>query len=706
MYDKRVKIFIICIAAALLLCLLRLAQMQLLSGSFYRDQVAKLKLKKGLSQQLKTIRGKILDRKGEILAADELEFVLHINHYLCSCMDERIWRSNLLKAAGQSNSSTELSDTQKELQTGLEDLQQIIDKCTYFGLSREDIESKINNINDRIWNLRTFVAWVRNGPSPDILEKYNNKIESIPLSEALADFEKNVSSQNQRLILIAKVDDLAELNKSWPILELKTDDDVFTAQLEFTNIDGVEILPKAHRYYPLQSVASQTIGWVGPPQESDKALFEQDRLSRYLDDEEEVCGREDGAEYVFEAILRGRRGQLIFDIDRQLINRTQTEFGKDVSLTLDIELQKRIEDYLSNSELNPNYKASTAAVVIDVASSDILAFVSLPTFDLNRARYDYDIFASDTNEPFRNRAINKQFPPGSAIKPLILIAGLESGKITEYEVIACPAKKAPRGWPSCWIYNRYPGVCHDDSWTNYARNAIKGSCNIYFTRLADRIGASELQKWLFDFGYGHKLSLASDEMLEACLNRTLRQAQGQISNIVPKNTISDVEQLPPLERSERRYFGIGQGNFRATPLQVANAMAAIARDGLYKPARLFIDEANNPKSDGVDLNISPQTLAVVYDGMRAVVSEVGGTAYKEFAPILASFAEQNVTVYGKTGSTEKPDHAWFSGFAKDNSDRAIAIAVIVEGGQHGSSDAAPLARDIIQFCIEAKYIGP
>ncbi|MHC4791304.1 MAG: hypothetical protein ACYS8Y_07690, partial [Planctomycetota bacterium] len=70
--------------------------------------MAKLKLKKGLSQQLKTIRGKILDRKGEILAADELEFVLHMNHCLCSCMGERIWRSNLLKAAGQSNSSTEL----------------------------------------------------------------------------------------------------------------------------------------------------------------------------------------------------------------------------------------------------------------------------------------------------------------------------------------------------------------------------------------------------------------------------------------------------------------------------------------------------------------------------------------------------------------------------------------------------------------------
>jgi cell division protein FtsI/penicillin-binding protein 2 len=89
--------------------------------------------------------------------------------------------------------------------------------------------------------------------------------------------------------------------------------------------------------------------------------------------------------------------------------------------------------------------------------------------------------------------------------------------------------------------------------------------------------------------------------------------------------------------------------------------------------------------------------------MSAVVNEQGGTAYREFAH--SGFAGQGVTVYGKTGSTEKPDHAWFAGFAKDGAGRRLAIAVIVEGGQHGSADAAPLSRDIIQFCIDAGYIG-
>ena len=82
---------------------------------------------------------------------------------------------------------------------------------------------------------------------------------------------------------------------------------------------------------------------MGTPQQEDKDLFAGDRLSSYLDDE--VCGREDGVEYVCEPILRGRRGELIYDIDRQLISRTEAEFGNDVRLTIDIELQQKIEQH-------------------------------------------------------------------------------------------------------------------------------------------------------------------------------------------------------------------------------------------------------------------------------------------------------------------------------------------------------------------------
>ena len=717
MYHKQIKIFAILLTFFLFAFLLRLAQMQLLSGSFYRDKITKLRLQKSHSRQFKTVRGKILDRNGKVLAVDEPQFQLYINYGLTCFMDDRVREGNLLKAADKKDDTgASAAKAQKELDDGLADLNQIISKCAQLGgVKPTEVKTEIQKINDFIWKRRTFQAWRDNFSNSEVFESYKNII-SIPDYVATADFEKKEANPVERLRLINKVD-IAEMHKSRPLVELKTDDDIFTAQLEFSDIDGVQILAKGQRFYPFGPAAAQTIGWVGPAtQQADRQLFADDKLSRYLDDE--VCGREDGVEYACETILRGKRGKIVYDIDRELIDETKAQLGKDVSLTLDIELQQRIEGYLTDCKGNPNCLAPMAAVVIDVASGDILALVSIPVFDLNRIRKDYASVVNDPNEPLRNRAINKQYPPGSAIKPLILIAGLESGKITADEIIHCPAQKAPRGWPSCWLYNKYHWTGHDDMWQNNARNAIKGSCNIYFSQLADRIEPLVLQQWLSAFGYGRVSSLvARDSSLVQAGDgdeaRDLRQAPGQISTIP---AISSFEQLPPLNRSERRYFGIGQGNLRATPLQAANAMAAIARGGIYKPAKLFLayrpssvvhhpspDESRGTRDEGGNLGISTETLRVVYDGMSAVVNEPDGTAYKEFA--AAGLAEQGVKVYGKTGSTEEPDNAWFSGFAEDSTGRKLAIAVVVEGGQHGSSDAAPLARDIIQFCIEAGYIG-
>jgi len=714
MYDKRIKIFIIFSVLLLTICLLRLTQMQMLPDSSVQDDIAELR--KGLSRQLKTVRGKILDRNDIVIATDEAQFQLCINYKLSCFLDERVRQAIRLKAAGQSQRagiSTPLLRADKELQAKHEDLQQIIEKCTYFGLERRDIKEKIEKINDKVWNLRTFLAWARNGPDQKIIEKYNGRISNVPLSEAVADFEKKFPDNNDRLLLISRVNDIPEINKSKPLLVLETDDDVFTAQLEFLNVDGVRILPNEQRFYPFGTVAAQTIGWVGlATQEQDKELFENDRLLTYLGGE--LCGREDGVEYICETILRGRRGEHNFDIDQQLISKTETQFGNNVSLTLDIELQQRIENYLADYEHDPSCGPGMAAVIIDVATGDILAMVSMPVFDLNSARYDYDALANDPNKPLINRAINEQYPPGSSIKPLILIAGLEAGLITPDKIISCPAKKFPKSWPSCWLYNRY-GAGHDDRWENNARNAIKGSCNVYFSQLADKIDPLVLQQWLFKFGYGRNILFPPPSIANAEISRNFRQLPGVISNTIPAAAISSFEQVPPLSKSERRWFGIGQGNLRVTPLQVANAMAVIARGGFYKNPRLIVESPQEPESTSTSsnenrepsiyLNISPQTLDVVYEGMSAVVNESGGTAYQEFEPILASLAEQGTKVYGKTGSTEEPEVAWFAGFAEDTAGGSIAIAVVVEGGQHGSSDAAPLASKIIQFCNELGYIG-
>ena len=529
MYGKRIKVFIFLCAVFLLAFLFRLSQMQLRDKSFYQDKIHKLKIRQGLSRQLKTVRGRILDRRGRILAADESRFMLHINYRLSCFMDERVIQSKLKRAAKQRNASAALAKAQEEIDKGVKNLRQVIDKCAGFGIESGEIEDKIEKINNRVWNLRTFVAWRRNEPSAAILEKYHYKAVDVPFSEAIADFEKKFPDAEQRLLLVGKVDNIAEANRNWSLLELKTDDDIFTAQVEFMDIGGVEILPKEQRIYPYNNVAAQTIGWVGAAGPAEDKLFADDRFAGYLDDD--ICGREDGTEYICETILRGKRGEVVYDIDRQEISRTETQFGEDVSLTIDIELQKRIENYFADCGANANCKAPMAGVVIDVATGDILAMVSMPDFDLNRVRSDYAAFENDPLKPLMNRALNRQYPPGSVIKPLILIAGLESGRITAGEVITCPSQPSPKGWPNCWIYNNYH-TGHSDKWHNgnNAYNAVKGSCNVYFSRLADRIEPAVLQRWLFDFGYGHKVLQPFTDAKDAAAGRNFRQVQGQISN--------------------------------------------------------------------------------------------------------------------------------------------------------------------------------
>ncbi len=700
MYGKRIKIFIALSTAVLIVCVLRLIQMQLLPNSEVYDKIAELELQRGLSCRLNTLRGRILDRKGRLLAADELCYQLNISYKLCCYADDRVNRAKILRAQQKSKNDNAEPIVREEINSAVIALQQIIDKCTLLGAQREEIESKIKNINDRLWNLRMFLTWARNNPTSALIEKYDGQVTKVPLSEAVADFEAKFPDSDQRLVLTIQIEDIAEMNKMWPLLDLKTEDDTFTAQVEFMDIDGVEVIPRSKRIYPYNSIACQTIGWVGPvTQEADKQLFADDRFSRYLSDE--LCGREDGVEYVCETVLRGRRGEAVYDANGQRTESTQPQFGKDVQLTLDIELQRKIEQRLADCDLNPRCESPSAAVVIDVATGDILALVSTPTFDLNRVRLDYGRLAADANSPLVNRAINRQYPPGSVIKPLILIAASESGKITANETISCPAAHAPGGWPDCWIYKTSQSQGHDDQWRghggNNARNALKGSCNAYFSHLAERIAPTVLQQWLWNFGYGHN-SLQSLVQTEAGNDRNFRQAKGQITDTPVKNN----EEIPPLASDERRWFGIGQGNLRTTPLQVANAMATIARGGTYKSAKLFRQDANS-QGDCRALDISAQTLSMVREGMHAIVEESGGTAYSEFAN--AGFAAQGIKVYGKTGSTERPEHAWFGGFAVDGSGRAVAVAVLVEGGKRGSSDAAPLGRDILHFCAQAGYIG-
>lgn len=559
-------------------------------------------------------------------------------------------------------------------------------KCAKFqGKTSQQIKDDINNkINKPLWKLRTYIAGKRKYPKKDFTQAQPN--------------------EDKRLLLAAKID-LAEMHQAQQFIWFENDDEVLAARLTFIDTPGIQILPKPKRFYPYKSAAAQIIGWVRPWNTSDEEIFNND-LARYMHGD--IVGFS-GVEYICEGLLRGKRGRIQYNIDKEVIDRIETQFGQNIQLTIDIELQKKIENRFQNKALNSLYWDKPAsAVVIDVNSCEILAMVSLPNHDLNKARQNYDNIINDTNKPSLNRAINKNYPPGSIAKPLILLIGTQEEKINPQQTINCTGTPPPRRWPRCWYQKKY-GFGHDSQWQyeggNNARNTIRGSCNIYFSQLAVMIEPKKIQEWLWSLGLGHE-SLGLPGYISSIYgqksnNRKFRQSPGIISSKAPPKDCETLSQLPKIENAERRFFGIGQGNFRVTPLQVANAFAAIARDGIYKKPQIFATDKNE-QIDSTDLNLKPSIINTIREGMNAVVSEQGGTAARAFQN--AGFEQKGITVFGKTGSTEEPYLAWFAGFAEDNKKNKIAISVLVEGGQHGSTDAAPIGRDIISFCIEEGYL--
>ena len=349
-----------------------------------------------------------------------------------------------------------------------------------------------------------------------------------------------------------------------------------------------------------------------------------------------------------------------------------------------------------------------AGAIIDVRSGDILALLSLPSYDLNAVRYEYGKLQADPNRPMRNRALNRLYPPGSVAKPMVLIAGLESGAITPEEAISCPAAARARRLAQLLDLPAVP------------RRRATTELDEQRPQRHER----KLQHLLLALG-------RSRSIRRCCRSGSSGSDTGGRSRCpipMPPAPGSIPRRLRQAAGRDRQHHGTGlhgcrirrptPAAVRAGPQDVRHRAGQLpghaaaggqrlchAGPGRPGPAAAPVPEPGSrlPAQEPVDLPISPATLPVVYDGMSAVVNERGGTAYDAFAS--SGLAQQGVKVYGKTGSTERPDNAWFAGFAEDREGTKIALAVVVEGGQRGGGDAGPLAREILQLCVEAGYLG-
>ncbi len=684
MYKQRLNLCVYLVLSAAGVCLVRLAYLQIVCRDSSRASMVRREEYRPIS--LPTIRGSILDRQGRTLAYDSPAFYLHINYRLTRLLDDRFWETMIQSELGNDKTRDQVElDLHNEYAKDKADLEQLLQLCaTIRNCDPDEIREILRSTNETIWRLRRHLAWRRKFP-----DAFN-----IP------DVEKDKVLTPSDILKI----DIVEMHKSYPVIELATEQQRYRVQVETAGMADVEILPEPKRIYPFGGSGCQIIGWVGPAQSQENALFPEDEYVRYLPNE--VSGK-DGVERICEAILRGRRGEVTYDKQGDILDKKNSLFGKDVQITLDILLQKKIEQILSdpNDETGPS--PGMAVVVMDVASGEILAMVSRPTYDLNQVREEYARYVKDPRKPLTNRCLAEHYPPGSSIKPIILLAGLEDKKIAANEAISCPAQPAEPGWPNCLLFRQFHS-CHDWKWDNIARNAVRGSCNVYFSRLANRLEGSSLQRWLWEFGFGRRI-LPGPE-LEPYLRQQIQgpdrffpESPGIISTQPVFDRAAELSDIPPMPATEKRWFGIGQGNLRVTVLQVANAYAAMARGGVFKNPRLFVSDETPTGDADKPMRLSRASLAVALDGMHAVVYEEGGTAYKIFAG--SDFDKRSMTIYGKTGSTERPYHAWFACWATDPSGRAVSVAILVEGGASGARDACPIGKKVLEVCNEFDYIG-
>ena len=488
---------------------------------------------------------------------------------------------------------------------------------------------------------------------------------------------------------------------------------------ESFRLPGVHMQLMSRREYPSGLYTSHIIGYMGPiPEEEEKAYAEKG----YAPDA--WVGWSD-LEYQYEDALHGKPGLRVIEVDvkgreKNLIQEaTQPEPGKNLILSLDMELQKIMMDALLRG-INPKRSNSAAAVAVDPRTGYVLGMVSLPTYD-NAIFADgitpdeYRVLADSPGYPMLDHAISGIYPPGSTFKLVTAAAGLEEKVITRRTVLNAPGiiYLPNRNFPDnpdlaqsfvCWIHKN--GGEHGDITVTAA---LAESCDIFFYKVGggfpptdfEGLGVESLAEYARLFGYGERSGI---------------DLPGENTGLVPDPTWKRKAKGERWVTGDTYNMAIGQGDVLATPLQVTMMTAAVANNGtLYQPqvvvastdAENHLETFNRPIVRR-EIPVKSKYLDIVREGMWMVVNWEYGTAKDVTVP--------GVEIAGKTGTAEffdpqlgrdlsgnLPSHAWFTAFAPYD-DPEIAITVFVYNGGEGSQVAAPIAQEILQgyFAIKAR----
>ncbi len=439
----------------------------------------------------------------------------------------------------------------------------------------------------------------------------------------------------------------------------------------------LEVLEAQKRLYPRDNVAAHVLGYVGQVSEAELNTAEFAKYSQG-----DMVGKF-GLERQYNDQLTGVDGQrrVVVDVsqrEREVLESQEAIPGKNLQLTIDMDLQAVAELAMDGRR--------GAVVALDPRTGEVLAMVSRPAFDPNifgRLRQaDWNAVIGDPLKPMLNRAIQGTYAPGSTFKPIVAIAGLESGMLTDSETVNC---SGVANW-----YGR-PFHCHSTHGATDLHRGMVQSCDVYFYRAGDKIGIDTIAQYAQVSGLGEKTGIDLPGEAEGLMPSTKWKLRTQRERWYPGETIS---------------VSIGQGAVEVTPLQLALSIGGLSVGGKWFQPHLVKLAANpEPKRQG---NWNPMNVATIVSGMYGVVNE-GGTGTAAAIP--------GVTVSGKTGSAQRisndlaksnralaqelADNGWFVGFApRDNPE--IVVAAIVEAGIHGGQNAAPITRDILKTYFDKK----
>jgi len=480
-------------------------------------------------------------------------------------------------------------------------------------------------------------------------------------------------------------------------------EDFAKMSLRAPELPGILVEMAATRSYPRGRDFAHVLGYVAKASQKDLerlsegATKDETRAIRRLFKHPDMRTGRSGVERSAEEWLRGEAGfrkvesnaagRIIREIDDPSL---APKPGRDLHLTVDAELQKFAIDRFGEE--------SGAAVVMDIATGDILAFISTPAFDPNDfvngiTQDDYDLLRFNDRSPLYHKAYDGTYPPGSTYKMVVATAALEAGVINPNERVYCNRQYhfGNRTW-HCWKRGGHGSV--------NMHQAIKGSCDVYFYEIARRTGVEKLAEVSRKFGFGQAWDLG---------------ITGGRSGVVPDDAWKRRVHGEKWYEGETLNFGIGQGYLNTSPLQLAVMSARIAAEGRIITPRI-IGSGPRPENDiPFDEPLDPAIMQRMKAGMYGVTSEGGGTAYRSGdlglgGPRLAgktgtaqvrriSAAERRTGILkGENIARKLRDHALFVAYAPAD-DPKYAISVVVEHGEGGSRTAAPIARDIIAHAI-------